>query len=134
MGTEINVSFPGKMKVEAKIGRFVILTDQSEESGGDGSAPTPFDLFAASIVTCAGLYVQKFCRIRSISTKGLELKLSYAWDQETKRYPRMTLQLILPEDFPARYHIPLLRSLDHCQVMDHIHHPPEFEIAANPPR
>ena len=129
MSTEIEVSFPGNLKVEARIGEFIIPTDQPEKAGGDGSAATPFNLFAASIATCAGFFAIKFCRTRDIATDGMKLKMNYDWDKEKKRYAKMTMQLTLPDNFPAKYQTPLLRALDQCLVMEHIHNPPEFETS-----
>ena len=128
MTAEINVSFPGNLRVEAKVGEFVIATDQPERSGGDGTAPTPFALFATSIATCAGFFAVKFCRTRNIDTAGMKLRMTYDWDKEKKRYPKMTLQLEPPKDFPAKYHAAILRSMDQCVVKEHIHNPPEFKI------
>lgn len=127
MSPEIEVSFPGNLKVNAQVGEFIIPTDQPEKVGGDGSAPTPFNLFAASIVTCAGFFAAKFCRTRDIAIDGMKLTMSYDWDKEKKRYAKMTMQLTLPKSFPAKYQKPLLRALDQCLVLDHIHNPPEFE-------
>jgi uncharacterized OsmC-like protein len=129
MGTEIHVCFPGNLRVEAKVGEFVIATDQPEKSGGDGSAPTPFALFASSIATCAGFFAVKFCRTRKIDTQGMKLSMTYNWDKEQKRYPKMTLQLTLPKGFPAKYHTAILRAMDQCVVKEHIRNPPEFQIS-----
>ncbi|MBU1568303.1 MAG: OsmC family protein [Proteobacteria bacterium] len=129
MATEIQVSFPGNLRVEAKVGEFVIATDQPEKAGGDGSAPTPFALFASSIATCAGFFAVKFCRTRNIDTHEMKLNMVYDWDKEKKRYPKMTLQLTLPKDFPVKYHEAILRAMDQCVVKEHIHNPPEFAIS-----
>lgn len=129
MTTEINVTFPGNLKVEASIGEFVIPTDQPEKSGGDGSAPSPFVLFASSIATCAGYFAMKFCRTRDLDTRGMKLSLQYAWDAEQKRYPKMSIELTLPEGFPEKYRSAILRAMDQCVVKQHILNPPEFEIA-----
>ncbi|MBW2050564.1 MAG: osmotically inducible protein OsmC, partial [Deltaproteobacteria bacterium] len=51
----VEVSFPGGKRVDAQIGGFTIKTDQSRDNGGDESAPEPFQLFLASIATCAGI-------------------------------------------------------------------------------
>ncbi len=51
---EIRVTFPGGVKVEAVYKGFVIKTDQPVHQGGENTAPAPFDLFLASIATCAG--------------------------------------------------------------------------------
>lgn len=129
MTTEITVSFPGNLKVEASVGDFVIPTDQPEKAGGDGSAPSPFVLFASSIATCAGYFAVKFCRTRELDTTGMKLSLRYAWDKEQKRYPKMAIELTLPPTFPEKYRSAILRAMDQCVVKEHILNPPEFEIS-----
>lgn len=128
MATEIHVTFPGNLRVEANIGEFVIPTDQPVKSGGDNSAPSPFVLFAGSIATCAGYFAVKFCRTRELDTTGMKLSLKYDWDSEQKRYPKMSIELTLPEGFPEKYHSAILRAMDQCVVKQHILNPPEFEI------
>src|SRR5215471_4208280 len=59
---DIEVSFPGGKRVDAQVGEFAIRTDQPEALGGAGTAPTPYDLFLASLATCAGIYVLGFCQ------------------------------------------------------------------------
>jgi len=125
---EIQVSFPGNLKVEASVGEFVIPTDQPEKSGGDNSAPSPFVLFASSIATCAGFFAMKFCRTRDIDTTDMKLSMKYEWDKEQKRYPKMEMELTLPEGFPEKYRGAILKAMDQCVVKQHILNPPEFEI------
>lgn len=126
--TEIEVSFPGNLKVEAQIGDFIVPTDQPEKSGGDGTAPSPFVLFASSIATCAGYFAVKFCKTREIDTAGMSLKMRYEWDKETKRFPKMEVDLHLPEEFPEKYRSAILKAMDQCVVKQHILNPPEFDI------
>ena len=58
MGMEIH--FPGGRKVYSDYKDFTIKTDQSKADGGDNSAPTPSDLFFASVGACMGLYALGF--------------------------------------------------------------------------
>jgi len=128
MATEIEVTFPENLKVEAKINDYVLTTDQPKKSGGDGSGPSPFELFTASIATCAGYFALKFCRTRDLETAGMRLKMSYEWDKEQKRYPTMAVELELPEHFPEKYRSAIIKAMNQCVVKQHIHQPPEFEI------
>ena len=73
MSSEMTVDFPGGKKVAAHYAGFDIATDQGVDSGGEGTAPEPFDFFLASLATCAGYYVLKFCEGRSIPTDGITL-------------------------------------------------------------
>lgn len=129
MATEIFVTFPGNLKVNAQIDEFLLETDQPEKSGGDGSAATPFALFTSSIATCAGYFALKFCRSRKIETEGMSLSMKYDWDKDQKRYPKMTIELQLPVGFPEKYKDAIIRAMDQCVVKKHILEPPEFEIS-----
>ena len=129
--TLLEVTFPGGKKVDAKIGKFVIKTDQAVWAGGEGSAPEPFQLFLASIATCAGIYALSFCQSRKINTEGMFLTMECEWDKERKRYRKFSINLKLPEGFPPKYKGAVIKSMDLCAVKKHMIEPPEFEITAS---
>ncbi|RLB42479.1 MAG: osmotically inducible protein OsmC [Deltaproteobacteria bacterium] len=129
--TVLEVFFPGGKRVDAKIGKFVIKTDQPVWSGGEGSAPEPFQLFLASIATCAGIYAVSFCQSRDISTDGMSLTMECEWDDERRRYKKFSINLKLPKGFDSRYKKAIIRSMDLCAVKKHMIEPPEFEITAS---
>ncbi len=54
---EMLIDFPGGSRVDTHINGFTVATDQPPTA----SAPSPFELFLASIGTCAGVYVQDYC-------------------------------------------------------------------------
>ena len=77
MSSQMTVTFPGGKRVDASFNGFEIETDQAVDSGGDGSAPEPFDYFLASLATCAGIYILGFCQKRGISHEGVRLVQSW---------------------------------------------------------
>lgn len=129
---EMNVRFPQGVVVEAEWKNHVIRTDQPERDGGSDSAPAPFDLFLASIATCAGFYALRFCQERSIDTTGLGLTMSLERNPEEKRIARMKINLTLPPGFPEKYNGAIIRAMDQCAVKRHIIEPPEFDITVEP--
>ena len=60
-----------------------IKTDQPLENGGTNTAPAPFDLYLASIGTCAGIYVKSFCDNRKIPTDNIRIMQEIIYDKET---------------------------------------------------
>ncbi len=132
MAKTVEVSFPGGKKVDAKIGDRLIRTDQSVKNGGEGSAPEPFELFLASIATCAGTYALAFCRSRNIPTEGMALRMVCHFDPEARLYRKMTIELTLPPGFPEDHEASIIRSMDLCAVKKHIVNAPEFEIRVRP--
>ncbi len=125
MSSEMTVDFPGGKKVMAHYDGFDIATDQGVDSGGEGTAPEPFDYFLASIATCAGYYVLKFCEGRDISTDGISLHQS--WERnEAKKLERIDIRIQVSPDFPAKYHKALVRAANTCSVKKTLADPPEI--------
>jgi putative redox protein len=131
---EIKITFPGGEKVNAEIDSRIIATDQPLEGGGEGSAPTPFDYFLASLGTCAGIYVLSFCRHRQIATEGLALKQRMEFtstDEGKKRLARVIIEIDLPPGFPEKYRNAIVKAAELCAVKKAIMDPPEFVITAH---
>ncbi|MBM3294886.1 MAG: osmotically inducible protein OsmC [Candidatus Aminicenantes bacterium] len=127
---EIQVAFPGGLKVNAEYRGFTIATDQPVRDGGEGGAPAPFDLFLASLATCAGYYVLAFCRPREIPTDGLGLTMRMEKNPETKMIGRIAIAISLPPGFPERYKEAVVRAAEACAVKAHIQKPPLMEVMA----
>jgi len=125
---QMNITFPGGKRVDAEFMGQVVPTDQSRASGGEGSAPEPYLHFLASIGTCAGIYVLGFCQSRDIPTKDIRLVQEMDFDDATHRLERVSLQIILPPEFPEKYHKAVRRAADLCAVKKAILDPPEFKI------
>jgi putative redox protein len=126
----MEIRFPGGLEVEALAGGFSILTDQPVSDGGAGAAPSPFDLFLASIGTCAGIYALRFCQQRNLDAEGLSLELTAEKGNDAKRVARIRIEIRLPPAFPERYRDAILRAVDQCKVKRHILEPPQFDVTA----
>ena len=129
MSDDIEVSFPGGLRVYARVGDFVIRTDQPIDGGGEGSAAAPFDLFLASLATCAGIYALGYCRARGLSTEGLKLVQRVETDAATKLPSRVALTLSLPVGFPDHHRVAIQRAVGSCKVKKTIAHGLVFDVA-----
>jgi putative redox protein len=126
---DMEIYFPGGKKVYADYGGFIIETDQPARGGGDGSAPAPFDLFLASIGTCAGIYALNFMQQRSIDPEGSRLSMHTYYDSAAGLIDKIDLVMQLPAGFPDKYRDALVNAMNLCAVKKHLHQPPSFEIA-----
>ena len=129
---DMDIVFPGGLRVEALHEGFHIATDQPASHGGGGTAPSPFDLFLASIGTCAGFYVLRFCQQRGLDTAGLSLTVTPHEDAKAKRVVRIQIDIALPVQFPERYREAIIRAVEQCTVKRHLMEPPRFEIRTVP--
>jgi len=125
---DMKITFPGGKKVNAEYNGFTHLTDQPAASGGENSAPSPFELFLASLGTCAGFYVQSFCQGRSIDMAGIELRQSMEWDAQTHLIGRISIEIILPASFPEKYRAAVVQAAQLCTVKKHLENPPQFSL------
>ncbi len=121
----LKVKFPGQLRVDAEFGHLNIVTNQ------DGSAPSPFALFLASIGTCAGIYVKSFCEQRGIPTDNVEIIQSMERDPASNMIGKIQLDINLPEDFPVKYKDAVIRAADQCAVKKHLQKPPNIMIKTN---
>jgi putative redox protein len=129
---DIRVSFPGDRRVDAHMGSRTIRTDQSVPHGGDDTAPEPFELFLASLATCAGYYVLGFCNTRGIPVDGIELIQHHQLDELTNRLIRVDITLQLPPTFPERYRSAVLQAAAACKVKRLLMAPPEVVVRIQP--
>ena len=122
----IHVSFPGGRRVDAAVGNHTIRTDQSAAHGGDGSAPEPFDLFLASLATCAGLHVLALCQTRGIPTERLSLVQDQVF--ENGKLSEIRLSVVVPADFPPKYLGAVRAAAATCRVKQTLAAPPAVEV------
>jgi putative redox protein len=125
---ELTITFPGGKRVDAQLGRHTIRTDQPPDYGGDDSAPSPYNLFLASMGTCAGIFVLGFCQKRGLPTEGIRLRQRVHLDQETGALTGVDLDIEVPPSFPEKYREALVRVVDGCSVKKAIQAQPRFEV------
>jgi putative redox protein len=125
---DIELSFPGGKRVVAQVGAHRIETDQPVELGGQDGAPAPFDLFLASIATCAGIYALGFLQARGLSTEGLRVRQQVELDPVTHLPRSLRLELTLPADCPEKYRAAVVRAVENCRVKKTIAAMPSFEV------
>jgi ribosomal protein S12 methylthiotransferase accessory factor len=117
--------------VNAEVNGFVVKTDQPVKYGGENSAPSPYDYFLTSLGTCAGIYILGFCQERKIPTERVSLtqRLEYGKTPEGKTFiDKIVIEILVPQEFPEKYHNALVKVADQCAVKKTILNPPKFEI------
>lgn len=117
------IDFPGGLRVDAHYRGHDSQTDQPPAD----SAPMPFELFLASIGTCAGIYVLGFCRQRNLPTEGIRI-LQRNHPNAQGMIEKIDLDIQVPPTFPAQYYDALVRSAELCKVKKTLENPPKFEV------
>ena len=127
----MEVTLDGGKVVTAHINGKTIKTDQSVKNGGGGTAPEPFELFFASIGTCAGIYVKSFCDQRGIPAEGIKIIQSLVFDPEKRVPSTIKLDIQLPADFPEKYKAAVINAAELCLVKKTINSVPVFQVVTS---
>lgn len=127
----MEISFEGGKIVTALVHGHKVTTDQPVSNGGKGTAPSPFDLYLASIGTCAGVYVKSFCDNRQIPTDNIRLIQRTEFSKETGLPISITIDIQLPDDFPEKYKDSVIAVAELCKVKKSIANPPVFNIISS---
>lgn len=121
---EMIIDFPGGQKVDAHFRGHTVRSDQPT----DDTAPMPFELFLASIGTCAGIYVLGFCLQRSLPTESIRIVQRNHPNPATGMMDSIDLEIQVPPSFPEQYHAALIRSAELCKVKKTLENPPTFDV------
>lgn len=121
------VIFAGNKKVNVLFNGFEIKTDQPVHAGGEGTAPTPYDYFLASLAACAGFFAISFFQTRNLNSEGFKIEVDYQWDKVKHKLSNVDIKLTLPKDFPEKYIQALEQTVNLCSVKKTIADPPEFK-------
>ena len=127
----MEITFDGGKVITAHTHGHSIRTDQPVDNGGTNTAPAPFDLFMASIGTCAGIYVKSFCDNRKIPTDGMKIVQTSEFDKESGLPVSIKIDIRVPADFPEKYKNSLINVAELCKVKKSIANPPEFGVTTS---
>ena len=104
------------MRHQIHIGRNILASDLSVEEGGEGSGPTPHDLYDAALGACTALTVLWYAKRKSFHLEGIEVSVERDASQERAGTYRLSAALTLTGDLSAAHREELLRVAQKCPV------------------
>src|SRR5258706_14808953 len=104
------------MRHEIHIGRNSLTTDLGIEQGGEGSGPSPHDLYGAALGACKALTVLWYAKHKSIPVEGIEVTVERDASQERSGIYRLSAELSLTGNLTASQREELLRVAQKCPI------------------
>jgi len=104
------------MRHEIHIGRNSFATDVSPEQGGEGSGPSPHDLYDAALGACKALTVLLYAKHKNIPVEGIEVTVERDASQERSGIYRLSTELSLTGNLTASQREELLRIAQKCPI------------------
>jgi uncharacterized OsmC-like protein len=113
---------------EIAIRDHLVHVDQPASAGGTDAAPTPTELFVASLASCVAFYVRRFLVRHALPTEGMAVDAAFTTADRPARVSDVTLSIELPQGVPAERRAALLAVASHCAVHNTLEEPPDVSI------
>ena len=126
---EMDVRYVAGESYEVSVRGHRVLVDQPAEAGGLDAAPTPTELFVASLATCVAFYAGRYLTRHGYGRDGLAV--SAGFDMASDRPARVSgirLTVRAPADLPADRRPALHAVVSHCTVHNSLTSPPSVAI------
>ena len=102
--------------------------DQPVKDGGQDTAPTPIELFIASLASCVAFYARRYLARHDLPTDGLAVEATFDMGAKPARVAGIDVRLIVPEGIPVERLDALLAVATHCTVHNTLACEPEVSI------
>lgn len=125
----MDVRFVSGEAYEVAVRGHRVLVDQPADAGGADNAPTPTELFVASLATCVAFYAGRYLTRHGFSRDGLGVSVDFDMaDDRPARVAVVRLTVRVPDDLPAERRPALQAVVSHCTVHNSLTTPPDVTI------
>lgn len=124
----VNISYVHGEAYDIDVRHHRLRVDQPRYLGTD-TAPTPVELFVASLASCVAFYAGRYLDRHAYGREGLAARAEFRMaEEEPSRLASIRIHLRVPPEVPPD-RIPALRAVaSHCTVHNSLLQPPGFDI------
>jgi putative redox protein len=125
----MDVRFVAGEAYEVTVRGHRLVVDQPADAGGQDSAPTPTELFVASLATCVAYYAGRYLTRHGYSRDGLAVSAGYEMASDRPaRVSGIRLAVHVPAGLPPQRWAALRAVVSHCTVHNTLAVPPPVTI------
>lgn len=126
---QMSVRFVAGEAYEVQVRGHRLLVDQPAADGGDDNAPTPTELFVASLATCVAFYAGRYLDRHGFGRDGLAVTVDWAMATDRPaRVASVTISVRAPEQLAPDQRRALLAVASNCTVHHSISQPPAITV------
>jgi putative redox protein len=78
----------GRMQHVITIGKHRLLTDVSDEHGGDDTGPEPHDLLAAALGACTAITLRMYAQRKQMDLQDIDVRVAHSQDGDAYVFTR----------------------------------------------
>jgi uncharacterized OsmC-like protein len=125
----MSVRYKGGERYEITVGDHTIAVDQPVDAGGTDAAPTPTELFVASLAGCVAYSAGRYLARHGLPREGLGVAVTYhTAESRTARVADIHLTVRVPTTIPAQSRPALQAAVERCSVHNSLSTPPDVCI------
>jgi putative redox protein len=128
MRNTVRVAHKGGDVFEIAIRGHLLQVDQPIEDGGSDAAPTPTELFVASLASCVAHYARRFLARHTLPTEGLSVSATFTMAEHPARVGQVAVSVTVPKGVQAERRAALLAVASHCTVHNSLQEAPEVSV------
>ena len=121
---QAEVTFPSPDRIRATSRGLAVEVGPPPDRGGDPEAYGPFEILLCSLATCTGFQVADFLHQRGFETSAAGVRILAERGAESHLLETVSIEILVPKDFPAKYHDALVRAAGLCFVKEQLGHKP----------
>ena len=126
---EVNVKYIGSMGFQVLASGHTFTIDLSKEKGGNDLGMNPPEVFMASLGSCIGVYIAKYCDAAKINSEGMDIFLDWSLSDDKTKIQRINVRIELPNADVGRRKDALLKVAGHCLIHNTIQNPPDISMS-----
>ena len=105
-----------------------VVSDMSEEDGGQAAGFTPAELLAGSLGACIAMMVQGYCDKTGYTDGDVGVNLTIELADNPKRVGAIVIDVELPNGFPEDRIDAVRRIAELCTIHETLSHPPRVDV------
>jgi len=110
-----------------------ISVDQPVDAGGTDTAPTPTELFVASVAGCVAHYARRYLARHDIGSDGMAVTARYVMAERPARVDAVDIHITPPDSLPVERRDAFLAVASHCTVHNSLAQPVAVQIELDAP-
>lgn len=128
MTSKIVTSHLGNDRFAIDVRGHRIHVDQPIDNGGEDTAPTPTELFAASLAGCVAFYAHRYLARHNVGSEGLSVEAEFNAGGSPNRITDVTIHITAPAALPPERRDAFLAVASHCTLHNTLSQPPTVNI------
>lgn len=113
---EVNIKYLGNMSFQAQTGERTFTIEN------------PPEVFMASLGSCIGVYIVRYCKNAKLNADGLDIHLDWSLSDDKTKIQIINVKIELPNADVGRRKDALLQVAGHCLIHNTIQNPPEIKM------